>query len=121
MCPRVSSSLLPVALVGGLVLALLPAAGAVDETATFKRRDLRSAEELLQQLDEVPVVGLGKSARAVLRAYTTRIRRDTQQLGGTPFPVIDASPLLEIRPDFINLPLRPGGGSILDTRSAVTL
>jgi hypothetical protein len=120
MPPRVWSFLPSVALAGALLLVFLPPAGAVDD-ASFKRRDQRSAEDLLQMLDDVPVIGLGKSAQTVLNAYTARIRREKQQLAGTFFPIVDASPLLEIRPDFINLSLRLGDSSMVGRRSAVTL
>jgi HEAT repeat protein len=121
MITRASTSLVALVLVGGTLLVFLPGVSAVDESATFKRRDLSKAEDLLHQLDDTPVVGLGKSTPAVLGGYSLRNSTEAAQLGRPAYAIVDASPLLLKRPDLMSLPLRLGDASMLTQRSAATL
>jgi hypothetical protein len=101
----------------------LPAAAetpAGNDVGTFKRQSQASAEELQRQLADVPVIGLGNSAGAVMAAYADRIQKDLAQQQ-MPVAVLDALPLLELRPDLRTLPLRRGDGSKLSAASAATL
>jgi HEAT repeat protein len=121
MITRASTSLLALVLVGGTLLVFLPGVAAVDETVSFKRRDLSKSEDLLHQLDDTPVVGLGTSTPAVLGAYTLRNSTEAAQLQRPAYAIVDAGPLLLKRPDLMSLPLRLGDASMLTQRSADTL
>lgn len=119
MVVRALTSLSALALLAGALL--LPArTGTGAETEQFKRLSQATPEELQQQLALVPVVGLGNTARAVLAAYAVRIQKEMAQTQ-MPVPVLDATPLLETRPDLRTLPMRRGDDSQLSRGAAVTL
>jgi HEAT repeat protein len=102
-------------------LLLLPARSSVaGESPPFKRLNQVSSEELERQLDAVPVIGLGNTAPVVLRAYAVRLQQDLNQVHA-PVGVLDATPLLEVRPDLRTLPLRRGDASQLTARHAADL
>jgi HEAT repeat protein len=75
--------------------------------------------ELVEQLAEAPTVGLGPSARGVLKSWTSSVKGN-YSVGGDG-RVIDASPLLSVRPDLAMLPLRSGASCQLPPRAAGTL
>jgi HEAT repeat protein len=119
MVVRTLSLLLRLALLS--VALLLPACTDVRaESSPFIRTNQASEEDLHRQLAEVPVIGLGNSVPAVLQAYAVRIQHDLEQ-SQMPVAVLDALPLLEIRPDFRYLPLRRGDASRLNPRAAATM
>ncbi len=78
-----------------------------------------SEVELLEQLAEVPMVGLGSSARRVLTSWTASVKNSVK-LGGDGM-VMDATPLLTVRPDLASLPLRSGASCQLPVRAAGNL
>jgi HEAT repeat protein len=119
MVVRALSSLTALALLG--VAFLLPArTGTGAETEQFKRLNQATPEELQRQLAAVPVVGLGNSAPAVLGAYAARVKGDFDQ-SQMQVDVLDASPLLQLRPDLQTLPLNRGDQCRLSPRAATTL
>jgi HEAT repeat protein len=76
-------------------------------------------KELLQQLALAPGVGLGGSAQRVLKSWSSNIKSG-MSLGGNG-QVMDASPLLSVRPDLTMLPLRSGVNCQLPAKAASTL
>src|SRR5262249_42658352 len=76
-------------------------------------------QELLQQLALAPGVGLGGSAQRVLKSWSSNIKSG-MSLGGNG-QVMDASPLLSVRPDLTMLPLRSGVNCQLPAKAASTL
>jgi hypothetical protein len=90
-----------------------------DQKNRLARLDTSSEEELRNQLVSAPEVGLGLSARAVLTAYVAHIR-DHLQFEADP-RLIDATPLVQTRPDLRCLPLNHGYRCRLQLGAAATL
>jgi HEAT repeat protein len=117
MPARVRVAVLAVALAVSLV-PRVRTAGA-NGTGAFKRLSSASADELERQLADVPMVGLMNSAPTVLALYHTRMREEAAlQMSHA---LLDAFPLLEVRPDLRTLPLRRGDTCKLTARAAATL
>jgi HEAT repeat protein len=121
MVVRALTALLPLTLLAA-ALHLLPdrASGGAETATSFKRLSRVSPDELQRQLDAVPVVGMGTAAPAVLNAYATRVKNDFDQ-SQMAVDVLDATPLLEVRPDLRTLPLRRGEECKLSNHSATAL
>jgi HEAT repeat protein len=78
-----------------------------------------SEVQLLEELARAPTVGLGGSARGVLKSWSSSIK-GSFGMGGDG-RVIDASPVLSVRPDLAMLPMRSGASCQLPTRAAANL
>jgi hypothetical protein len=96
-----------------------PPAPAAPAAPAFKRRQTATEVELRKELTEVPEVGLGAAAVAVVNNYALSYGHDKK----TMFTVFQtsASPLLRARPDLRDLPLRDGVSCQLKLRAARTL
>ncbi len=74
---------------------------------------------LLQELATAPEVGLGTTGQTVLSGYVAAIQDGVQRLG-TP-RLADPSPLIQVRPNLLGLPLRTGASCQLNATAAADL
>jgi hypothetical protein len=120
MSARASIFLVPVVLIAAVSFTAVAEPTYRNGGRPFKRINKATAADLQRQLDEVPVVGPGSLAPAVLAAYTRRIAYEVGQ-SQLPVAILDASPLLEVYGEARTLPLRRGDASQMAPGSAANL